>query len=323
MRPSIIPFFVDALNRIEYRVKASRPSVAPTGHSGPTALSSISESPLQIIANPRTGKCRLQLTLRIDRSELRLSCAPDSSAYVDLKWESGGFFASTTADEEQVTTMAGTVSGVTASLSHEFADQGRSCVEASAKDMAFSFTLCPGTINGNQKGLSIVLDTQLSAHFRLEAFSAWLIFIAVWVDSAPKLHIPLRASVPDAATTPSAPMSAAPPKLSVVALVRLRSVDFDANIAVSTARLEITPITLRTVSNGERTEVDLRSGVTQISARGDISGDVRSESLVFNTSRRSSRASSSTEATVLELSIDGGDLSGNLFLAETNIMRFQ
>jgi len=287
----------------------------------PPTTSRVGETALQVIPNAPTGRCQLQVTLRIDRSELRFSCAPDSNAYVDLKWESGGFLASTTIGGEELTTMAGTVSGVTASLSHEFAEQGRSCIEAGAKDMAFSVSICPQTRNGHQKGLSIILDTQISALFRLEAFSAWLIFVSMWVENSPKLNVPLRA-LPDAAIA-STPVPVVQRKLAVAALVRFRSVEFDANITVSKARLAMTPITLRTISNGERTEVDFRIGVTQVTGRGDISGNLRSESLVFTTSRRSSRASSSNEATVLELSIQGGDLSGNLSLAETSILRFQ
>ncbi len=283
---------------------------------------SVSESTIQAIANAPTGRCHLRVTLRIDRSELRLSCAPDSNAYVDLKWESGGFLASTTIGCKDISTIAGSVSGVTASLSHEFAEQGRSCIEAGAKDMAFSVTVCPGTYGGDE-GMSVVLDTQISAEFRLEAFSAWLIFVSVWIKNAPKLDIPLRAAIPEAASSDFAPPAAVESKMALAALIRFRSIDFDANIAVSQAKLEMTPLTLRTVSDGERTEIDLRIGTTQISAQGEISGDVRSESLVVTTTRRSSRATDSAEATVLKLSIHGGDLSGNLFLADTNILRFQ
>lgn len=241
---------------------------------------------------------------------------------MDLRWESGGFLVSTTLGSEGVSSVIGSISGVKASLSHEFAEEGRSCIEASAKDLAFSVTLCPGAIDNVQKGLSVVLDTQLSAEFRLEAFSAWLIFTSVWIDNAPKLDLPLRTAIPEAAASPPLPVAHDQPKMAVAVIARLRSVDFNANISVSRAKLELTPIILRTLSNGERTEIDLRIGTTSITARGDISGDLCSESLVFSTIRRSSRASASSDPTVLSMSIDAGDLSGNLFLGDTNIVRF-
>jgi len=333
LRPTILPFFVELCNRVERR-QQSRPrrtSVVSADKTAEQVAATVSESTLQVIAPTPGSTIRLEVTLRIDRSELRLSCAPDSNAYVDLKWESGGFMASTSLGGDEPSTVAGSISGVTASLSHEFAEQGRSCVEAGAKDLAFSLTHCDGD-EGLEQGLSVVLDTQLAGQFRLDAFSAWLIFTSVWIDNAPKLDIPLRTAIPEAASsdnvnpTPTATICETGPsreKLGVAALVRFRTIDFDAEIGVSQAKLEITPIVLRTISNGEKTEVDLSIGTTKITAQGDISGNLCSNKLVFNTMRRSSRASEESESTVLSMSIDAGDLTGNLFLGGTNIFRFQ
>ena len=324
LRPSILPFFADAINRVEERMKASRLTFcSSTEEVRPPTSSFYNETSSQPITMAPSEQYRLLFTLRIDQSQLRLSCAPDSNAYVDLKWESGGFVASKTVGGEDNMTVAGSVSGVTASLSHEFAEQGRSCIEAGAKDLAFSLVVSQGAESGRRNGMSVVLDTQVSSEFRLDAFSAWLIFTSVWFKNAPNLGMPLHTAIPEVVSSSPPTLPVANPKLAIVALVRFRSFDFNANIAVSTARLEMTPILLRTVSNGERTEVDVRIGITKISARGDISGDVVSESLVFTTARRSSRASDRGEATVLQLSINGGDLRGHMFVAETNILRFQ
>ena len=332
LRPTILPFFVELFNRLERRQQSRprRPSLAEAEKKAELVAASVGESTLHAIAPTPGSTIGLEATLRIDRSELRLSCAPDSNAYVDLKWESGGFMASTSLGGDAPSTVAGSISGVTASLSHEFAEQGRSCVEAGAKDLAFSVTHCSD--QGHEQGLSVVLDTQLAGQFRLDAFSAWLIFTSVWVDNAPKLDIPLRTAIPEAASSDNVNPSPTPAmcdfgasqkKLAVVALVRFRSVDFDAEIAVSRAKLVISPVVLRTVSNGEKTEVDLKIGTTKITAQGDISGDLCSDKLVFNTLRRSSRASEDSESTVLSMSIDAGDLKGNLLLGGTNIFRFQ
>jgi len=337
LRPTVLPFFVDLVNRVERRHqrKPRKSSLAAAERKAELVAASVSESTLHVIAPAPGSTIRLRVTLRIDRSELRLSCAPDSNAYVDLKWESGGFMTSCSMGGDELSTIAGSISGVTASLSHEFAERGRSCVEAGAKDMAFSVAYCPGS-EGGEKGISVVLDTQLSGQFRLDAFSAWLIFISVWIDNAPKLDVPLRAAIPEAASTSNMAVTAAAsqqtvadrneeqrPKMGVAAIVRFRTIDFDANIAVTRAKLEITPIVLRTISNGEKTAVDLQIGTTKITAKGDISGNLCSDKLVFNTMRRSSRASEETQPTVLSMSIDAGDLRGNLFLGEINILRFQ
>lgn len=320
LHPTILPFFIDVTQRVERRAKARpAPAEVPKPEAKPAPEPSslpITERALERIAEAPTGKLRLRATLRIDRSELRLSCAPDSSAYVDLKWESGGFVASTLLGGKDTTTLAGSVSGVTAYLSNEFAEQGRGCIEAGAKDLAFSVTLCDA--DSIQRGLSIVVDTQVSVKFRLEGFSAWLIFMSVWVDAAPKFEIKRPA---DAPVVPVNPVGST--KLGVAVLLRFRSIDFDADVSVSQARLEMTPIVVRSVSNGEKTEFELTVGTTLVTAHGDISGNLRSESLKFTTVRRSSRATVAQDPHILQMKIEGGDLRGNLFIADTNIVRFQ
>ncbi|OCF72268.1 hypothetical protein I204_06644 [Kwoniella mangroviensis CBS 8886] len=325
LRPTILPFFVQVINRMEGRAKHKVATSTATTQPRPESIpASISEQSVHTMSRTPMEKIRLRFTLRIDKSRLRLSCAPDSNAYVDLKWESGGFLASTTIGGNDVTTVAGTISDVTAYLRHEFAEEGRSCIEAGAKDMAFTIAHRLDDGNGHQKGLSIVLDTQLSGQFRLEQFSAWLTFAAVWIDSAPPLDLPPKSAIVEAATS-SAPALAPVPnqqKLAIVALIRFRSIDLDANVGVTNAKLELTPIVLRTISNGEFTEVDLDIGVTQLTAKGDISGDLRSEHLNFHTSRQSSRSAMQAVPTVLSMAIDAGDLTGSLLLQELKVIIF-
>jgi hypothetical protein len=324
MRPSILPFVVDLVNRIQARSKGHTHSPDPAVMTTDTPV-----EPIPTVCDPSDSLTQVRMTLRIDRSELRFSCNPDSDAYADVKWESGGLLASTTLGKQDISTLACTISGVTATLSHEFADQGRSCIEAGAKDMAFSLALCNGYGDGHtgdttRRGVSIVLDTQIAAAFRLEAFSAWLIFTSVWIDNAPALDIQPHAVVPETTNPVSVPLavSSSRQKLAIAALIRIKSIEFDTNIAVSKAKLSISPLVLRTLSNGERTEVDLKIGTIQVVSAGDISGTITSDSMSFNTVRRSSRATHASDPTVLSMAITAGDLSGLLFVGETNVVRF-
>lgn len=333
LRPSILPFCVDIVNRIEKRSRKTAQLVAQVAEKQADMLEKTNDT--ATVESVNTAHTKVRFTIRIDRSELRLSCAPDSNAYVDLKWESGGFMTSTTLGTQGISTVVGSVSGVTASLSHEFAERGRSCIEAGAKDMALSITLHPQQTAREGKGLSIVLDTQLVGQFRLDAFSAWLIFRSVWIDNAPKLDTPLRNAIPEAAehtkehskeaTNQSTKSAREEPgsKLAVAGLFRFRAIDFDADIAISQTKLSITPVILRTISNGEHTEVDLKIGCTKVYAEGDVSGELCSEGIVFNTVRQSSRAQNKAHSTVLAMSINADVLSGKLFLGEMNILRFK
>ncbi|WVQ94212.1 hypothetical protein IAU59_001290 [Kwoniella sp. CBS 9459] len=327
LRPTILPFFVQVINRMEgcakHRHRATTMPSPHTPYQTPQQTPSIEQSPPQSTSDKAPcDKIRLRVTLRIDKSRLRLSCAPDSNAYADLKWESGGFLASTTIGDDEAATVAGSVSGVTAYLRHEFAEEGQSCIEAGAKDLAFSIAYCPHSETG-QRGLSVVLDTQLSGQFRLEQFSAWLTFAAVWIDSAPPLELPPKSSLVETATATSNQASTLPDqRLAIAAMIRFRSIDFKANIGVTSANLELTPIVLHTLSNGEKTDVDLKIGVTKVTAKGEISGEIRSEKFNFRTVRQSSRSASHVVPTVLSMTIDAGDLTGKLFLQDMAVMRF-
>lgn len=354
LRPTILPFFTELVSRIERRAK-SRVATGRTSAQETPAPSQISnrspELPLLDVGertdramakveDAPTGKIRLRVTLRIDKSELRLSCKDDSSAYLDLKWESGGFVAATLLGGKQTTTLAGTVSGVTVFLSHEFATEGQGCIEGGAKDLAFSVALCSEEGN-RERGLSIVVDTGVSAEFQLAGLSAWLEFACVWIENAPKLDVSNKDAPPSSMTSTSAALTStssastvhtstngsAPvrSKLGVAALVRFRSIEINAKLPVTHAQLKMAPIVLRTVTDGEETELALTVGETTIRAEGEVSGNVTSESLKFHTIRRSSRSAASFAAdpTVLKMSIDGGDLRGAAFIGDNNIVRFR
>lgn len=322
LRPTILPFFVQIANRLGRKVKRTQSTLMDTSPKTPMEASPAVPQGLSHRPATRavTTRVRVRVTLRIDKSELRLSCAPDSNAYVDLKWKSGGFFASTIIGDGSKATVAGTVSGVRAYLRHEFAE-GKSCIEAGAKDMAFSIDYGFESLTG-RKYLSIVLDSLLSAQFRLEQFSAWLAFAAVWLDNAPNLELPSRPPLGEASSSSTSVHTTSTPNVTVSALVRFRTIDFDTNIDVTNAKLEMAPVVLRTSSNGVKAELELDLGVTQITAKGDISGEIRSESLIFRTARQSSRGGAPDDPTVLNMSINAGTLSSNLYLQELNVIRF-
>ncbi|WVQ74514.1 hypothetical protein IAR50_004115 [Cryptococcus sp. DSM 104548] len=301
LRPTILPFFVQTVNRMARRQDSpvASPPIPKTSDPAP------------VVQTPSRTTTNVRVTLRIDKSELRLSCAPDSNSYVDLKWESGGFFASFTPGKKSHTTVAGSISGVTSYLKHEFAE-GKSCIEAGAKDIGFSVT--SGALGG-QKFLSVALDSQISAQFRLEQFSAWLAFAAVWIDNAPTIQRPAKPVVESSPST-------LPSSTVISTLIRFRAIDFDVNIGVTKANLKISPIVIRAVSNGVKTDLCFSLGVTHVMARGDISGDIRSESLSLRTTRQSSRSGVTNDPTVLSMSIDAGRLSGDLSLQELGVISF-
>jgi hypothetical protein len=275
--------------------------------------------PIAELAKTASNVVRVSATLRIDQSKLRLF-DPDSQAYLDLEWESGGFLAKTTIGAEENSTFAGTISGVTTELSNTNEPEN-SCIRATARDMAVTVVYDPHW-QEDHSGISIIFDTKVAAQFNLDKFSSWLTFVAVWVDNAPSLDTPIAAAITDTANSPQ-PKRLEKRKMGLAVLARFQEVDFDAKIDVTHAKLSIKPIVLQTTSDGHNTSVDLRIGVTEVTATGRVSGLLRSDSLVFHTLRKSSRAAQNIDPQLLTMSIDAGTLSCHLQLRDRSVAKFE
>ena len=313
MRPTILPFFVDLASRVERRATQKQKKHAPsTSHSNDTPAVNLAKVSTQVI--------RVSATLRIDRSKLRLF-DPDSQAYLDLEWESGGFLAKTTIGAEENSTFAGTISGVTTELSNSNEPEN-ACIRATARDMAVSVVFAPQW-QEDYSGISIVFDTKVSAQFDLDKFSSWLTFVAVWIDNAPSLDTPIAAAITESASAPHVGKRLEKRKMGVAILARFQAVDFDAHLDVTHAKLSIKPIVLQSISDGQRTRVDLRIGVTEVSSSGQVSGSIRSEHLSLHTVRKSSRAAHDVDPQLLNMSIHAGDLSGHLLLRDEGVAKFK
>lgn len=239
-----------------------------------------------------------------------------------MRWESGGFIASTTIGAEEISTFAGSVSGVSIVLGHEQA-LGESCIEASGKDLAFSVIHTPRW-RDDQAGISVVVDTRISAQFRLPQFSAWLTFKAIWLDSA-EIDNSLISAVGEPTSAPIIlPPVTTPDRkhIGLAILARFQAIDFDADVTVSHPKLKIHPVVLHTLSNGTRTRVDLQVGKIEVIAEGDISGAISANNFSFQTLRKSTRATEDLDPQLLCLELHTGDFRGSIFLGTTNIARY-
>lgn len=332
VKPSLIPFIVDLVRRIRHHPNDLEDTTQPlVGTAAPTPASeadttvNAGETALQAIAHAPTGRLKVRSTLRIDQSELKFSCGSSldnlSDAILNLTWESGGFVASTTLGGDEVTSVAGTITGVTIQLRHEHAGPEKNCIQAGAKDMAFTLAYCPSARYNGQRGLSFVFDSSVSAQFRLDAYSAWLCFMAVWVDDVWKFGTPAKPIAEDTVDTSPA-TSAYSVRLGIVVLARFRSIDFDVSLPVTRAQLKIAPLVLRTMADGQKTDLGVQIGEMSLHAKGDLSGDITSKRLVMHSIRQSSRTKDMDGPSVLAISIDGGELSGSAYLGHTRIILF-
>lgn len=323
--PTILPFIVGLINRIRSQPKTDdQADEAEDGEASDKTdtdaeATHVGESALKAIAKAPTGRLRLRASLRIDQSTLTFKSSSDA-ALLDLTWSSGGLVASTTLGADQVTSFAGTITGVAVNLRGSF-DRGQSCLTAGAQDMAFTMAYCPAERDGESAGLSFVFDTSIAAQFRLELYYAFLIMSTEWIDNAPKLA--RRPTAPDDESIAAAARPAPKLHLAVSAVARIRQVDFDTDLTVSKAKLCIKPVMIQTTSNGEETRIEVQLGTTSLQAGGQIHGDITSQSLVLRSTRRSSRARERNAPSILSMTIEGGHLAGHALMDGQSVLRFE
>jgi hypothetical protein len=327
IKPTIIPFINEWARRIRHHPNdldhdssvQSTPTlnqkVEPTD-AGVAALDAIAHAP--------TGRLKVRATLRIDQSELKLLCdvgiSEMSDAFLNLTWSSGGFVASTTLGDYEVTSLAGSITGVTIQMGHQHSAPEKNCLQAGAKDMAFTIAYCPSASRSGRKSLSFVFDTSISSVFRLDSYSAWLCFMAVWANDVWNLNT--RTNVPEKEADDQIVPAAPTQRLAFAIVARFRNIEFDVDLPVTRAQLQIKPLTISATSDGKETNTAVRIGTVNLHGKGDISGDVTSRNLIMHSTRQSSRTRSNTSPSVLVMSINAGDLTGNAYLDDTRIVQF-
>jgi len=334
--PTIIPFIVDLVRRIRHHpndfangvttkdIVTSRnatpaSALAPAMSAEP---STVGVPALEAIAHAPTGRLKVQFTLRIDHSKLVLSCESGlegmSDACLSLTWSSGGFVASISPGTNETASISGSITGVEIGLQHRHTN--KNCLTASAKDMAFTAVYCPSTNQETQPVASFVFDTSISAGFRLDAYNAWLCFMAVWADDVWRFGTPAKSVAAESDTTPATAGSV--DRLAYAVIARVRNIGFDVTLPVTQAKLQIDPLIIRTTSDGAQTDLAISVGTLNLHAIGEISGDITSRNLAMSSTRQSTRADDNRTSSTVVLAINGGDFTGNAYLEDIRIVQF-
>ena len=326
--PTIIPFIIDLVRRIRHHpnefmdAKSPGPVTITQPSTVQTETSTVGVPALEAIAHAPTGRLKVQFTLRIDHSKLTLSCESGlegmSDACLSLTWSSGGFVASISPGTNEAASLSGSITGVEIGLQHRHTN--KNCLTASAKDMGFTAVYSPSKGQGIQPVTSFVFDTSISSGFRLDAYNAWLCFMAVWADDVWKFGIPTKATTPDSTPNPVVPTST--DKLAYAVIARVRKISFDVLLPVTQAVLQVDPLIIRTTSDGKQTDLEISVGTLNLHAKGDISGDITSRNLTMISTRQSTRAIEARTSSTLVLAISAGDLTGNAYLEDVRIVQF-
>ena len=324
MRSPIIAWTHELVERLNLRTKWSRSTITvPTVVATDTAQADNAQASFSDIATRTVGRCRLRVSLRIDESSLMLDCGPSIGTAVLLRWESGGFVFGMLIGGDELVMGSGAVTGVEVVMDDNWEIESKSdkCLSAGASDLTISVTYKPSEAPV-QNGLSIILDTSGSARFNMKQLHHWLAFWAIWIESQPQMDVTQDsgfATTP--ATGPSNPWISR--KVAIAVLVRFRHIDFQSSFGNFEALARINSVVLRTLANGETTQLSLSLNQLDITLDKGLKGSISSRDFSFETLRRSSRSSSLNISTLLRLSLRIGDLKIDILGTETYAFRCQ
>ena len=319
LRPSLLPFITELVNRIERRMpKASSSS---SSFSNP---SSVSHLPPELNASddgPPVSGMHITFALRVDQSKLQLTCQPDVNVIAGVYWDSGGFLLNVSRSGRRMS-FIGNVGGLTIGLKHGFLSED--CVRLNAHNLAFSTTFT-GADNDSKiavNSISIVVDTDVSGGLRFSRFQDVLCFKAVWLDRIPVLSSTPSGELVDQTFKAKAPPtpSAVPTKndFTTAVLVRFRRIGFNVDLgqSISSVRLDMLDVTFQSRIEKMCAELSVSIGDLNMLATGNISGDARIPNFSFNTTRRKTPISTSFdglgEPRMLDMSLKSGILEMTL-----------
>jgi len=319
LRPSLLPFITELFNHIEYRMRkasSSSPSFSSrgSGSNPPAELNASNDS-------PPVSSMHITFALRIDQSNLQLTCQPDVNVIAGVYWDCGGFLLNVSNSGRRMS-FIGNVGGLTIGLKHGFLSED--CVRLNAHNLAFS-----ATFNGADKGswieansISIVVDTEVSGGLRFSRFQDVLCFKAVWLD-----RIPVLSATPSSELVDQTFKAKAPPMpgavstqddFTIAVLVRFRRIGLNVDLGQSISSVKLDMLDLVFQSNIEKTcaELLVSIGDLNMSATGNISGHARIPDFSFNTMRRKALMLNSfdglREPRMLDISLKSGILEMTL-----------
>jgi hypothetical protein len=314
LRPDLLPFMTDLVNRIERRIRKANPSNSSTR----TAVSSVPPELTSSHDNLLISSLQITLALRIDQSKLQLTCQPDVNVIAGVYWDSGGFLLNVSNSGRRIS-FIGNVGGLTVGLKHGFLSED--CVRLDARNLAFSttFTGAGKSMGLDVSSMSVVVDTEVSGGLRFSRFQDVLCFKAVWLDRIPVLSASVT-SEPAADSLLSskiAPVSGAvrtKSDFTTVILVRIRRIGLDVDLgqSISSVRVDMLDVTLNSKIEEMRAELSMYIGELTMTATGNISGHARIPDFSFNTMRRKALAidpsNLSEEPRMLDMSLRCGNL---------------
>ena len=308
LRPKLLPFITEFVSLTESRMRkiSSRTSQLELQ---PTPQIPNVTSPPRADESEIMSSMQISFSLRIDQSKLELTCQPDVNVVAGLHWESGGFVLNVAPGARKVS-FTGTVGGLTVGLKHGFLSED--CVNLDARNLAFSLAFNKAESAAGQlvNFLSVTLDTEFLGGVRFSRLQDILCFKAVWLDRIPVFnnYSPTVSKVNVNPTVDERPKKG----FSTAILVRIRQIrlSIDLGKSISTVVLDLNDAVMRTKLTDELYEVSMFVEEVSLSSKGNLAGEARVATCVFQTIRRLENGAfdSSGHSRMLELRLTSGAL---------------
>ncbi|KAH9930383.1 hypothetical protein B0H21DRAFT_878964 [Amylocystis lapponica] len=270
LKPALLPFITAIVDRVERRMRSTTRRTSQSSPLRPhEPLPSIaSEGLTEHVLEPAAGM-QISLSLRIDQSKLELTCQPDVNVIAGLHWDSGGFVINISPGVRRVV-FTGNVGGLTVGLKHGFLSED--CVKLDARNLTFNTTFAKMELEKDKitSSISVVLDTEFAGGVRLSRLQDVLCFKAVWLDRIPVF------SGQETSTSVSRAAPSPKQELTTAVLLRFRRIQLDADLgqSISSIKLNLTDVLLRTKLSETLSELSLSVAELAVLASGNLSGQV-------------------------------------------------
>jgi hypothetical protein len=317
LRPGLLPFVTDLVNRAEHRMRKA--SSSSSSASTRTVVLPLPLGPIPSDHTPAATSMQITFALRIDQSKLQLTCQPDVNVIAGVYWESGGFIINVSQSGRRIS-FIGNVGGLSIGLKHGFLSED--CVRLDARNLAFSttFTAADKASGLDESSVSVVVDTEVSGGLRFSRFQDVLCFKAVWLDRIPVLSAPSGSEFVDTFPKPKATplLGASQPKtgFTTAVLVRIRRIGLTVDLgqSISSVVMDMSDVTLRSKIEETSAELSLSIGDLSMVASGNISGRARIPDFSFSTLRRKALVLDSLLEVprMLDMSLKSGSLEMTL-----------
>lgn len=290
IQPSIFSFLLGFSSRIEERMRRSG---TKNHHSEDSAASDVSDSEAvteggrEFLPGDVLKGIQVSFSLRIDSSKLELGCGNELGVVSALHWESGGFVV-TLSPLERTANFAGSVEGLNIDLRHLRYQAGTvQAGQINASNLAFSVSYAHQGYAGEHPvhSISIVVDTEFGAAFRLDRLQDLLVFKAVYIDRLPG-NSPQTPPKSDSSGTNRQSI----PELTTLILFRARRIhllaDMGHNVALAVFDMENLVLRSRLLKSSTDLSINIvRTNLDLVDDR-PLVGYLRLPDFSFSTTRR-------------------------------------